>query len=195
MHSVIFMMSDTLGPPMPCDPLTAAAVGLQVAGSAVSAYGAESAGAAQQAQDNYVAAEDRIIGKNQAATGVAQGQEELRQMDYRLSKAQSAAAASGGGASDPTVVSIMGQLEQESQYRSQVSQYEGFEKQRQSNRDAALKIYEGDQAKQAGNIKAVGDLFSGASSLVSKYSPTGGSYGDTSGGAGDSPFQGDIPYG
>jgi len=95
---------------------------------------------------------------------------------YAESRALALAAASGGGASDPTVVNIMAGIAGEGEMAAQSALYEGEERARGSEMAADASRYEGAQAKRAGNIKAGTTLMSsfskfGNQSLTEKYTP------------------------
>ena len=100
-----------------------------------------------------------------------------RSAKYAESRALALAAASGGGASDPTVVNIMAGIVSEGEIAAQSALYEGEEQARGSEMSASASRYEGTQAKRASNIKAGTTLMSsfskfGNQSLTQKYSPS-----------------------
>ena len=76
--------------------------------------------------------------------------EQRRQADLAASRTLALAAASGGGASDPTVVKLISSLKGESAYRSAVALYRGEEEARQLHLKADATRYEGALAEQAG---------------------------------------------
>ena len=76
---------------------------------------------------------------------------------------------SGGGAMDPTVVDIMGDLAGESNYRKMVALYEGEEQANKLRMGAEVSREEGDLAKEAGKIGVLGTALSGGTSLYSIY--------------------------
>ena len=95
------------------------------------------------------------------------------------SSLQARAAASGAGATDPTVNLISGDIAEEGELRALTALYEGEEAARGLESGAAVRRYEGDLARITGRIKkraaqttAFGTLlegFSGAGSLYKKY--------------------------
>ena len=113
-------------------------------------------------------------------------QEQKRQSRVLQSRALAVAAASGGGASDPTVFNIISDLEGEGAYRSAVAMYEGEDRARTDRMSAEAARYEAagyrsssQSIKKAGNISTVGTIFGGASGMVSggmfgKYGLPGG---------------------
>lgn len=89
------------------------------------------------------------------------------------SKAQAIAAAGGGGALDPSVVSIMGDLNDEAEMNASNALYEGEERARDDQSEASITRWEGAQKKKAGFLAARNTIFSGAAdignSLLDKY--------------------------
>lgn len=162
------------------DPVT---IGLAVAGTALSAYGAyqqgqaaDAAGKAAQVSADYQAKQMAVNAGQERAAAQRKAFEERRRGTLAQSKAQAVAAASGGGSLDPSIVDIMGDLEGEAQYNSNVALYEGEERARDLETGASIKRYEGAQARAAGKyekrastIKAAGSLLSGGSTLLDKY--------------------------
>lgn len=93
---------------------------------------------------------------------------------FAESRALAVAAASGGGASDPTVINIMSGIAGEGEMAAQTALYEGEERARGSEMAAEASRYEGASAKKAGKMKAFGTILSGLGksySLTDKYSP------------------------
>lgn len=161
----------------PAIPIISAIAG--VAGTVMSATAARNEGIAQQQQADYQAAQMKIQAGQERAAAQRKALSALHEKDLVQSKAQANAAGSGAGALDPSVVDIMGDLEQQGQYNANVATYEGEDRGRNLESGAALKIYEGKQAKAAGNTKAIGALISGGSSLLSKYGDSFSSSGKT----------------
>lgn len=102
--------------------------------------------------------------------------DQRRQANLLASRALALAAASGGGASDPTVVRIIAGIKGEGAYRSAVSLYRGEEEARKLNLGAQGKRYEGATAEEAGlkqgasyDALATAALFDSAGSLAGKY--------------------------
>lgn len=105
-----------------------------------------------------------------------QAQADRFKVDLVLSRQLAVAAASGGGASDPTIINLMAKTAGVGAYQTAIDLYQGEEQERQLRLQAAAKRYEGDIGVIAGKAKAdayrtSGDaaLLSGASSLFSKY--------------------------
>lgn len=174
------------------DPATAS-LALTVGSTLFSAVGAIRAGNdAKSAADYEAAQQERMAGQERAA-GQRRMIEEMRQMRLTTSRARAVNAASGGGALDPSVIDIMGDLESEGQYRADTAMYESEERARNLQGGANISRFQGKQARTAGYIKGISTLASGASTLYSRFgdanpssSDTGGAYGggytDTSSG-------------
>lgn len=82
-----------------------------------------------------------------------------RQTQMVVSRSLAVAAASGGGASDPTVVNMIAQNAAEGAYRKAVALYGGDEKKRSADTQADALEYEGKNAR-------AGSLLAGGSSLL-----------------------------
>lgn len=136
----------------------------------------DQAGASARVAADYEAAQLEQNAGQQQAAAQRQAREQERDSRLAMSRALAVAAASGGGASDPTVMNIMARLAGEGTYRSMVSLYQGDEKSRQMRDQAAATRYSGQvremdarSAAKAQRGGSVATLLSGASSLYSKY--------------------------
>lgn len=171
----------------------------QAAGTVISALGsmksgdaAASAGREQQQLAEYQAAQlDQNAGQ-QIAVGQRQSAEALRQSRLLQSRALAVAAASGGGAMDPTVLKIIGGIDDEGKYAADSAMYNAKETARGMKDDARAARYSGAQARAAGNearrgsrLAAFATVLSGASGFTNawggssesptkKFSPPGG---------------------
>lgn len=92
-----------------------------------------------------------------------------REAEYTASHALAVAAASGGGASDPTVVSLMAKNAAEMAYRKQVALYEGQESARAMETGARARDFEGASAKAEGTRGAVSSAFGAGTSILRGY--------------------------
>lgn len=149
-----------------------------------SANAARQEGKQRQQAANYEAAQLEQNAGQQQAAAQREAAEERKRAQLAQSRALALAAASGAGASDPTVVDIIGDLAQEGSYRSMMQLYQGEDNARLLRQQAATKRYGGEIARQAGKTNAIASILKGGSSLMSKYSPgggAGGAYGSTSG--------------
>lgn len=163
------------------DPVTAIAI----AGTAISAVGSIAQGGAQsgamraQAQQSDYQAKVLQQNAGQArATSQAQAVVERRNAAYAMSRARAVAAASGGGATDPTVVNVEAKIGQQGEYNALSRLYSGEEAARGMEGEASLKQYEAtqyetgaDTSMATGMIGAVGQALSGTSSLMKGGGP------------------------
>ncbi len=95
--------------------------------------------------------------------------EQQRQAQLVQSRALAVAAASGAGASDPTVVADISNIAGEGEYRALTSLYEGKTKADSMYQQAAALRTDAGNVKKAGAIKAVGTLLTGGGTLLEKY--------------------------
>lgn len=150
-------------------------------GSIAQANAAVAAAKAQQKQLNEIAAEKEAIATRQVY-------DQERQKRLALSRMQAVASASGGGATDPTVMELAGGIEQEA-YVNRTGTLA------QARTAANLDRYQGtvgvQTAKaeaQATTIGAIGGAISGVTSAFAKYGapslPSSTSYGAASASSG-----------
>lgn len=133
---------------------------------------------------------ERQGGRAKASTQ-RQAMEERRQGRLAASRALAVAAASGGGVSDPSIVDLISRTEGEAHYRASIALYEGeaearrlrFEAMMGRGNAALVRSYgsadqsAGENAAASFNMKAIGKLVEGGSSLYAKYG-LGGPKGD-----------------
>ena len=109
---------------------------------------------------------------------VAQRQaiEVRRQSQLLQSRALAVAAASGAGASDPTIIQLISQVSGEGAYRAAVALYDGEEKARQlrmkadaSRYEAASAVASGEAQSSAYKLSAASSLLQGAGTLYTRY--------------------------
>lgn len=125
----------------------------------------------QHGSDSRAAAEFQAAQLRQnAGQAQAAAQRDAFSVDQQsklvASRALAVAAASGGGASDPTVVSLMAGIAGEGSYRSALALYQGDEKARAMNSAADTAEYEGKLSEGAARRSAFGKfLGAGAASI------------------------------
>lgn len=166
------------------DSLFAALPGaMQVGGSLLQSYGQMQAGSGAmqngletQAAMNYQAAQLRVNAGQDIASSQNQAAEIGRQEQLVQSRSLAVAAASGGGASDPTIINMMARNAGQGAYQQALALYGGSDKARTMNSQAEADVYSGNMAEQRGaqiqsasDIGATTTLMKGASSLYSKY--------------------------
>mgnify|MGYP001606871182 CR=1 FL=1 len=135
------------------------AIAAMIAGTALSA-GSSIIGANQEARQYRSAADQLDV---QAAQQRAMSQREAidqrRQARLATSRGLAVAAASGGGADDPSVVNLLADLEGEGEYRALTSLYNGEEQAR------AKEVQATDYRSAAKNAKTMGWLKAGTTIL------------------------------
>ena len=107
---------------------------------------AEQRGERDKAAAYYEAEQYRQQASAAQAFGQIESAEERRQSRLAISRMMAVAAASGAGASDPTVVNLIARQAGEGAYRSAVALYEGEERARTLRMSAEARKYEGDRA-------------------------------------------------
>lgn len=153
-----------------------------LAGAGSQAAAAESEGKAQKAMAEYQARQLRYKAGQERASSQKQAINERRRARLAGSRARAVAAASGGGASDPTVMDILATLRGEGEYNAQSALYEGEESARGLEAQASAAEASGDYAsaaaayrakatRRAGYMSAAGNLLSSGASFYSKYWP------------------------
>lgn len=142
---------------------------LGVAGTVLSAYGQAQAGRSANAAANYQATQMDIAAGQQQAASQRSAADVARRATLLQSHAQAVAAASGGGASDPTVTDIISKIAGEGAYRSQLALYEGDDAARTLRMRADAARYGGAQAQRAGYLNAFGTVLKGATTFFDKY--------------------------
>jgi hypothetical protein len=111
--------------------------------------------AAQRNQQaaQFQSAQLRQNAGQEVAAGQIAGENQDLNTDYVVSRALALAAASGGGASDPTIVNNIAKIRGEGRYRADVARYEGESKSRQMRTQADAYDFQGqntvDDAKAA----------------------------------------------
>jgi len=149
--------------------LAAAAPWLAAAGTAVGVAGQVSA--SQDAAENarLAALQAEQDANNSAAAGQRQAIDERRQAARLQSRALAVAAASGASATDPTVVTDLGQLKGEGEYRALSRLYSGDAEAENLRQQASAIRSTGKARRTAGLIGAASSVLSGATSIYDRY--------------------------
>lgn len=145
-----------------------------IVGAAVAAYGTIKAGQAQKAEAGFEAKQMQVKGLQDQATAERVALNDKRQADILGSKVQADAAASGGGALDPSVVNIQSNIAGEGEYRALTALYQGDESAAGLTDEANAKMFQGSQTSKAANISAAGTFLQSSASaaaggLAGKY--------------------------
>jgi hypothetical protein len=158
----------------------------QGAATLMSARAYEAEGKAQQqagemanAAAKFEARQMRTQAGQEQAVAQREAENRLRESALLMSRAQAVAAASGGGALDPTVLRIIGGLAAEGELAAATERYNGDERARQLKLAAVGREYEGVQAKYSGDVarsvgkwRAQNTLLQGAASMASAWGPS-----------------------
>lgn len=135
---------------------------LAVAATLVSAAGTIMSGNAARGAANYQAVQYEQQAGQERAASQRQAIEARRQAGLANSTVQARAAASGAGATDPTVLDIESDNAGTGEYNALAALYSGEEKARGLEMQAGATRYQGQQARKASLFKAGGTLLSGS---------------------------------
>lgn len=144
-----------------------------VGGTALQTIGQIQAGNAAAKAANFEAKQMQIQAGQERATAQRTAAEEKRKARIVQSNLVARAAASGGGAFDPSVIDLSGDLAEEGLYRSNSALYAGEERARSLETGASLKRFEGQQARKASYFKAASTALTSGSSLYDRYASNG----------------------
>ena len=132
---------------------------------------AEAAGVAQQQAFSSQAEQRRIAAGQERAASQRNAFQERKQAEIASSNALARAAGSGGGAMDPSIVNLLGDIEAEGEYRALLETYGGNERAQNLEYGAELDEYQGRMARDAGKqakknsrFTALGQFVGGAAS-------------------------------
>lgn len=146
-------------------PLPILKTALLLGGAALGAGGAIAEGTSQaNALNAEAAAMDKRANEEKAAAQ-REAIQRRRQASVLLSRQQAVAASSGGTATDPTVLDVMGDTAAEGQYQSDVALYQGDVAAAGLQDQAAINRARARQARLAGFINAGSTMLNGFSSI------------------------------
>ena len=138
-------------------------------GTVMSVAGTMEEGREQKARFQY----DQKVAAQQADEATAASQRDAmaryREGRYLLSQQQAAIAGSGGNLTDPSVMDVMGDTTERVTLAAQTDIYKGEQQARGYNDAAKVAGYNAESAMRAARIKAAGELFSGMSSILSRF--------------------------
>lgn len=157
--------------------------GLEVFGRMYDAFGTLTGGFAEKEAADYRADQLRVNAGQAMAASQREAISTQQQAERVASRALAVAAASGGGASDPTVVKIMAGIASEGAYRTALDLYQGQEKARALNTQADAAEYEGRLARHTAIRNSFGKMI-GAGSAAIKGAARGQSMYEKYGGGG-----------
>ena len=140
-----------------------------IGGTIMQVQAAKEEGREQKARFEY----DQKVASQQADEATAASQrdamERYREGRYLLSQQQAAIAGSGGNMTDPSVMDVMGDTTERVALAAQTDIYKGEQQARGYNDAAKVAGYNADSAMRAARIRAAGALFSGVSSMFSRF--------------------------
>lgn len=147
-----------------------ASAGAGLAGTVASARAQKEQGeAAQRASEMEAAAREREAREREAASQ-REAISQQKKTDLALSRQQAVAAGSGAGATDATVLDLMGDVAAAGEYNERSALYEGTASARGLDEAADLARFKGEQARKAGKVQSQATILSGLSSFAGTLS-------------------------
>lgn len=141
--------------------------GLSIAGHLGASSAARAAGRAQREAAEYTAGQLEASKGQQRAAAQRASIEEIRKSMALQSRALAVAAASGGGALDPTVLALISGISAEGQLAAETQIYNGNERARQLQDQANAVRYEGAIRDAAGQIASKNELLKIGGTILS----------------------------
>lgn len=140
-------------------------IGLLAASTAISAAGTIAGGAAEASNYKFQAAQMEQRAGQERAIAQREANEERRQGDLAASRARAVGAASGGGVD----FNRIGDIAMEGERNALMALYDGEERARGAEMDAASSRMSARNARTASYFSAAGTIARGASSMYEKY--------------------------
>lgn len=138
-------------------------------GTVLQAGGQVFGGMAQQGDENRIAAQLRANAVATRAMASRDAEQVTRRGNLLASRAQAVAAASGGGASDPTVVNTIADIQGESHLRSLTAIASGENEAQNLEYAASARKRMGRAASTVGLMSAAGTVLTGQATAAAKY--------------------------
>jgi hypothetical protein len=145
---------------------TVAGGAIQAAGTLMGGQAAADAGRAQQGAQYFKAAQEEQAAQESRASQQRVALDKAREGRLLQSRLQANAAASGGGAADPTILDLSGGIAGRSEYESLLEMYKGENRARGLEDSAVGSRMSGDAAKAEGDAKKKASYFSAAGTLI-----------------------------
>jgi len=142
---------------------------VSLVGTAVSAIGTIAAGRAEKQAADHRAAQLDVQAKSERASAQQEALEIARKKRLGLSRIQARAAASGFGATDPTVLDLTGEAAKYGTYRQQIARYGGEAQAADLNASAEGARLRGRSAVQNAGFRAAGTILGGVSGMFKNY--------------------------
>lgn len=153
-----------------CAWLSAAAPYIQAGATAVSAYQLQQQGEQAEQSALFEAAQMDRNAKSAEAVSQREAIRAKREAAYLASRAEAVAASSGGGGSDPTIVNLIGGIEEEGEYNALTALFNGQQRADAMRTGADVARMEGRSKRKAGNTGAFSTVLSGAAKYgLSRY--------------------------
>lgn len=149
--------------------LAAAAPYIAAASTALSAVSMYSAGQEKKRQSQLIAQQQEEQGKREMASAILESNQERKKARYAKSRALAVAAASGAGASDPTVENIMTGIDTEGEYNAMMALSNGSYLSTGKQQQAVATRNEGAAYARAGATGAITTALGGSASWFDKY--------------------------
>lgn len=146
--------------------LNAVATGAEAGGAIVGGLSHIQFGQQAQQSAEYQAEQLRQNAGQTMASSQRSAFDVDRQAQYTASSALATAAASGGGASDPTVVNLIARNAGEFAYRKAVALYQGDDRARLMGMQADAKEFEGVNTQANSNQVGMSQMFAAGTSLL-----------------------------
>jgi hypothetical protein len=145
---------------------TVAGGALQAAGTIMGGNAAAAAGKSQRDAAYFKAAQEEQAAQESRAAAQRTALEKDRQARLLQSTLQANAAASGGGAADPTVIGLAQDIAGRGEYQSLMDMYTGENRARGLEDQAMGSRMTGDAAQAEGEAKRTASYFSAAGTLI-----------------------------
>lgn len=152
--------------------LSAALPYISLASTALAGVSQYQQGQAEKAQLDLQAAHREKQAKAEAAESQRDALNERRKARNLMSRARAVAAASGAGASDPTVSALLTDIDSQGEMNALNALYSGSTAARGYQQGADASRREGRAVARAGTMDAASTMLSGATSWYSKYGGT-----------------------
>lgn len=138
---------------------------LSLSGTILGGVGTVAGGAAANASAQYEAKQLEARATAERAAGQRDAMRERKQKELVISRAKAVGAASGGGVD----LVGLGKIEEEGEYNALTAMWEGEERARGAEDQAAATRWSGKQAKRASFINAGATILDGGASFMEKY--------------------------
>jgi hypothetical protein len=142
-------------------------------GTLLSSKGQKNAGKAQKQLADFQAAQLEYNAGQTTAAGQREAEMQDQETALLLSRAQAVAAASGGGAIDPTVLKIMAGIDAKGKLAADTTRYNADQRASGMRKQAVATRYEGAMSAAAGKMAATSTLLRGGGEIASAW---GGSW-------------------